>query len=119
MKKSATPTFRSYELPGLLYGDQRLILNLACRIVTLLGGHGQPEAQTCFAASALAVTQALVDAHPAPCPLDALYAAFAGVERAAAREILAGCRAQLATFNLGVQPVPEAGGYRLFRLFLP
>ena len=139
MKKSTTPIFRSYELPGVLYGDQRLILNPAERIVTLLGDHGQLEAQTCFAASALAVTQALVDAHPAPCPLDALYAAFVGVERAAAREILAaleqaevldlalgglegalaGTRAQLAAFNLGVQPVPEAGGYRLFRLSLP
>ena len=61
------------------------------------------------------------------------------MERAAAREILAALeqaevldlalgglegtladtRAQLAAFNLGVQPVPEAGGYRLFRLSLP
>jgi hypothetical protein len=68
-----------------------------------------------------------------------LYAAFAGVELDAAQEILkalfdagvldqalrnglmealAGCRAQLAMFNLGIQPVPEKEGYRLFRLTL-
>jgi hypothetical protein len=139
MEHHPTPSFRSYELAGVLYGDQRLVLNPAERIFTLLGGHGQLDAQACFSASALAVTQALVVAHPAPCTLDVLYAAFAGIERTAAREILAaleqaevldlalhgldgalaGCRAQLAPFNLGVQPVPEAGGYRLFRLSLP
>jgi hypothetical protein len=88
MEQHPTPSFRSYELAGVLYGDQRLVLNPHERIVTLLGGQGQLEAQACFSATALAVTQALVDAHPAPCALDALYAAFAGVERAAAREIL-------------------------------
>lgn len=131
--------FRYYALPEVLYGDQRLVLNPAERIVTLVGGHGQLEAQACFPAAALAVTQALLDAHPTPCALDALYAAFASVEIAAAREILAAleqasvldlalrgldaalsdCRAQLAAFNLGMQPVPEEGGYRLFRLSLP
>jgi hypothetical protein len=34
-------------------------------------------------------------------------------------DALAGCRAKLAAFNLGVQPVLEEGGYRLFRLSLP
>jgi glyoxylase-like metal-dependent hydrolase (beta-lactamase superfamily II) len=131
--------FRCYALPEVLYSDQRLILNLEDRIVTLVGGHGELEAQACFPAAALAVTRALLDAHPAPCALDARYAAFASVERIAAREILAAleqasvldlalhgldvaladCRAQLAAFNLGMQPVPEEGGYRLFRLSLP
>jgi hypothetical protein len=33
-------------------------------------------------------------------------------------DVLADCRAQLAMFNLGIQPVPEEEGYRLFRLSL-
>ena len=61
MKHHPTPIFRSYELPWVLYGDQRLVLNLQDRIVTLLGGRGQLDAQ----------------------------------------------------------PLPEAGGYRLFQLSLP
>lgn len=85
------------------------------------------------------MTLALSDTHPAVCPQAVLYAAFAGVELDAAQEILkalfdagvldqalrnglmealAGCRAQLAMFNLGIQPVPEKEGYRLFRLTL-
>jgi hypothetical protein len=56
MKKSTTRSFRLYELPGLLYGDQRLILNLENRIVTLVEGDGELSAQACFSAAALAVT---------------------------------------------------------------
>ena len=77
--------------------------------------------------------------EPAVCPRAVLYAAIARVEVEAAQEILkalfdagvldqalrsgldealAGCRAQLALFNLGIQPVPEEEGYRLFQLTL-
>ena len=138
-KRTTTATFQSYELAGVLYGEQRLILNPADRIVTLLGGYGELLAQACFPATVLAITQALVDAYPAPCTLPVLYGAFASVEREAAQEILAAleqaevldlalhgldtaladCRAHLAAFNLGIQPVPKEGGYRLFRLSLP
>ena len=137
-RTTTTATFRSYALPGVLYGEQRLILNPKDRIVTLLGGYGELLAQACFPATVLAVTQALVDAHPTPCTLPVLYAAFTGVELEAAREILgaleqakvldlalcrldaalADGRAHLASFNLGIQPVPEEHGYRLFRLSL-
>lgn len=138
MKQNATPTFRTYHLPDVLYSNQRLILNLHDRIVTLVDDD-EVSAQACLSAQAWAVTLALLDAYPAPCPQAVLYAAFAGVEVETAREILAAlfdagvldqalrygldealedCRAQLAAFSLGIQPMPEEEGYRIFRLSL-
>jgi RNA polymerase sporulation-specific sigma factor len=138
VKHSAIPAFQRYELPGVLCSNQRLILNLQERILTLVEDAEGLSAQAYLPAQVLAVTRALLDAHPAPCPQATLYAAFAGVEVEEAREILgalfhagvrdmalrgldaalADCRAKLAAFNLGVQPVPEEAGYRLFRLSL-
>lgn len=80
----------------------------------------------------------MLAAHPAPCPLAQLYAAYAGLRLEDAREILrllaeaglltpalarleealAACRAQLLAFKIGLVPVPEAEGYRLVRLAL-
>ena len=130
--------FLTYELDGILYGDQRLILNRQEGILTLSGDGEDVSAQACLPAHTLAVMQALLDAHPAPCPQAVLYSLWAGVELEAAREmlavllqagyldlvlrglyrVLAECRAKLALFNLGVQPAPEEEGYRLFRLSL-
>lgn len=83
--------------------------------------------------------RALLDASPASCPQVVLYAALTGIELDRAQDILkaldeanlldqvlrhgldealAACRAHLAVFNLGIQPVPEEEGYRLFRLSL-
>ncbi len=138
MKQPRIPTFRSYALVEVLHGDQRLILNREARIVTLISDGDEFAAQLCFPAEMLALTQVLLDAYPAPCPQAVLYAVFAGVEFDVAREILkalfdasvldlalrgldgvlADCRAKLAALNLGVQPVPEEDGYRLFRLSL-
>ena len=138
MKHNTIPTFQRYELAGVLSGDQRLILNRQARILTLLSDGNEFAAQVCFPAETLALTQALLDAHPAPCPQAVLYAVCAGVEVEEAREmlkalfevgmldlalrglegVLADCRAKLAALNLGVQPVAEEDGYRLFRLSL-
>ena len=132
-------TFRIYELVEVLSGDELLVLNGEARILTLLGGsHGEVNAQACLSEQAQAVLQALCEAHPAPCPLVTLYAAFAdlapedarlvleALQEAGVRDLgvagldaaLSDCRAQLAAFDLGVQPVPEEDGYRLVRLSL-
>ncbi|MGH3182282.1 MAG: sigma factor-like helix-turn-helix DNA-binding protein, partial [Streptosporangiaceae bacterium] len=133
------PHFLTYDLDGVLYGDQQLVLNREERILTLIGdGYGEFAAQTCWPAPVFALLQALVDAHPAPCPQATLYAVWAGIEVEEAWEMLAAlvqaslldpalrglhalladCQARLAVFNLGIQPVPDEDSYRLFRLSL-
>jgi len=139
VKQNAHSPFQTYQLPDVLYSNQRLILNPHDRILTLLDDADGVSAQACLSVQAWALTRALLDAHPAPCSQAALYAAFVGVEVEVAQEILtalfeagvldvalryglgeamADCRTQLALYNLGIQPVPEEESYRLFRLSL-
>jgi len=134
--RPVAPRFVTYDLSSILLGA--VVLNEQEGILTHVSDTAEFAAQACFPAPALALTRALLEAHPAPCSQVALYAIWAGITLEEAHEMLAAlsqagyldlvlrglhealaeCRAKLAALNLGIQPVPEEDSYRLFRLSL-
>ncbi len=130
---TASTTFCVYELPRLLFVDERLVLNPIEHILTCVV-NGRFAAQALLTEQEQRVLLAFFASYPYPCPYLSLYSAVtempserielffwnlsdevSALAAEIARPVLQRCRALLDPFNLGIRPIEDVG-YELFRL---